>query len=375
MLNTPPSIEIPHGDVVVEQRLTAFDLAVLSVKPGNGPLPVSLFKAGPPSQSVQKISVLGFPVCGSLGLSEGLVREETPMSYQTTALGNYGSSGSPVFTDDYTIVGVVKQAGSISGALSATVFGTAFTLKAVNGDVLSQIVGKDEAGVIAAQAKLLEREYREHIVNLNGIDRILFGLEMYTNTDNLKNQIRLSPLASKYATIFMPLGDYPLRAVLPRIETDDLGAALRRLIFMSNLEYKGYYGAALAPLNPEAISPSLVRAGYSTAEADDFAKLAINLIAQNYPGSMMSIAFDCVYFVLLSWLLLLCFSFSIGYVFARERGASFGKRFLAISLVAILFWPVSFLVYLVRRARLDREASKGPEPKRQTLVEAKKRRK
>ena len=354
-LGGPGSIGLPHDGVTVSREFAAFDIAVLEAAWKNpdqrrsapGVFKLSAFSG---SRSAAVYS-LGFPRCQALELTQGRIERENMITLQTSTLGSHGSSGSPVFLEDFSVVGVVNQSSSVLQAVSSLIFGTHFKNRAVKADLIRNALNFDEQAALTYQAGTLLRLYRDETAVRRGFARMMDGYNFLATVESLRRQVLAQPAFTAVGlhTPFAGLGEYPpfsLSRVPPELSRVDPGVAmlLQEIVVVYNLELHGPYRALLKPITPDELEVFLQTLAVPKEVTLDLRQLFRYAQESGFRGLELQTIMLATLALAAFFALLIVWAFSMGHVFTAAGGTRMTRLGKSL-LVGLVLWPLSLAVF------------------------------
>lgn len=357
-LGAPPGVELKIDSLSIEKTSQALDLAILAPRWKDETrklLEPSILKI-PAESSIrtqlgQEVFTLGFPRCHTLELTAGKVTDDTAVSFTASAAGAHGSSGSPVVDESFSLLGVVSQSSTLLGALGSIFFHTNFSTKASKAYFLNSLAALDEIAMAQLTAERLLAFYRDNLRNLPGSRRLVASLGFLGMAEGFKKQSLpkavLAPLSPLLGAFEEYISSTPKILNGARPQSGTAAASAARLMVAYNLESRGVRQNILQPLDLESFNIAL-RAQVSDRKLiDEIVDMVSTAAASGYPGTEFYLiwigiagALTCLFFFGI-W------AYTLGIVFAEARG-NFVWRVLVSILVGLLFWPLSYIIFLAR---------------------------
>jgi len=343
-----PTQAIVHQGIELLYEAPSFDFAILKFTGGqdtaNG-----IFGSPATPEAGGSIFSLGFPLCGPLFLSEGIVTEKNDLHVYTSARASHGSSGSPFFDENYQLMGIVDEAESIVAALIGRLFGRKFNSRGFRGDVLVSILEEDDGQRDLRTIKLINDYHKSRILPETGISRLRAGFDFMNIVQRTKRELATSDHEPMNLMSLFFMGDEvtALVSLTPENPEDEFARELERMVFAYNLEVKGARGAMLKPINLNTFQNKLSTSGRQQEQVTLLMSLLEQYKEDQYPGMEISIA---QYLLLILFLILplgFFWAISLGYVYARAKGSMI-RRFFVSLFTGVFFWPVSFIYFVVQ---------------------------
>ena len=300
----------------------------------------------------QEISVLHYPACAELQITSGHIRSSTSLDFILDAAVNYGSSGGAVVDQSGIVLGVVSQAASVFGAARARLIGGSFQGQAMRYDIINSAL-KDRG--VVSQALL--SWYLSDVSNLIGFQRLYDGQRFVRAVDRLR--VRLIAAGDQNPAIMLAT-EYPdTFATLPAAAYfGPQTIELEQLAFAASLERHGPFSGELRTLDTNALEAALQKSGRPSAHIAELRRMVLRLWEQKYPGIELigeSLVFSgCV----LGLIIAAIWGWSLGRVFSKARG-SLWRRAVITVMIALLIWPLSWLIFCFRSSRKAEEIAKS----------------
>jgi hypothetical protein len=266
--------------------------------------------------------------------------------FSTTARGSFGSSGSPIFSADGSLVGIADEAGSVSGALLASAVGRQFVVRGVQLPLLHPLLTAPAEEQHQGELSLLLRYYIEEVSRAKGFARARLGSGFITMSDELGTALAqhgaspslLRPLLAAH-THLRRYSDFGSER--PN-ETALLVAVAR------SIEEHGLLDESLR-LVPRALVQEVLAAVLSP----DGAAALKQILGRAAPLGLSHrfLLWGCglaVFFAALAAL----WGASFTVVYFRSTGERTARVFKAV-LVALVFWPLSFVLWWVKARRVQ----------------------
>lgn len=333
------------SSVEIAFELPSLDAALL--KQSGGDIKKGVFKTGPlEPMPGDHAAALGFPRCGALAYSQGKVRSSGPIHIYTSIVGSHGSSGSPIFSPNRELVGIVDQSSSLTGALASLGWGAEFELRGIHASSIFSILGSDSKGSFLNEAILLKRQALERLRALDGSERVKEDMLFSNMIDGFKRRVLNSSLPPEIRLYLLHLGEYPGEiARVPRLrvsaEFEPLLDEIEQLTLAFNIETKGANAGIFSPLKAADFAERL---NASTRSPGQIA--ALQTIMDDAVGEQgMEFRFTvraAAWITIISFLLMII-AFSGGWMFARMRGGILRRGLLLVP--CVLTWPISLFVF------------------------------
>ncbi len=352
-LGSPPVEELRYEKATLTRRATALDIAMIEVTPALRFAQPAPLKTAPLPAPGTTLHATGYPACKVLQRSTGQLTGADPMHALTSIPGAFGSSGSPVFLDDGSLVGVVAQASSLSDALSYYLLKNSFPLRIIRADVISDMLSKNEADLFRSEVSILNAYYREAVMPNESYLRMMPGYQFLAAAGGLRSQVLLSPSLTQYAPQFLWFDEFlDSLPQIPKAGEKDLSTfyAVERLLTGVNIELNGPHQSLFRLVKPDELQAALSAAGRPEAHVEEIVDMVRHAQNRNFRGVQIQLILYCAALVSVLTILAALWGASTLYVFRAGSGGLIVRAFKA-ACVAVLLWPVSFVVYLLARRR------------------------
>lgn len=341
---------LTEGPLNLRSALPGIDLAFLD--PGATGI-AGAFKLSKQGIPEGRLHMAGFSYCQGLEFSDGTIRSQNSLHLFTTLRGAPGNSGSPVFTDNFELVGMVDEAADLMQGLTGRALSLGYELRALHGRWLA-LAGESPQS-LELDATALLQYYRQDILTLPPEKRLIAGLGYIAAAGALRRQAIVSSDDADFLRPLSLFDDYPF-AILNLPDTADRTAAsglLTQLALSSALEQKGLRSGAVEVLNvPEAMKQ--LNSGQDKAQAQAMSSMLRTFAENGYPGVELYLIKLCAKWVIWGSLLLGAFFITIGYAYAARQGSRLSR--LLFTLGVALLWPFS-IIYLLLKKRKGRESA------------------
>lgn len=335
--------------VQIAQEIPALDVGFLKLEGAD--LPAGYFDSAEKAEQGGKVFALGYPKCGALTLSEGYIGAGETTKFLSTTRAAHGSSGSPLFTPNFKLVGVAQESETLVGGFLSMFSDHTFDTVALRADLALDLQEASQDTLLMRQAEYLLANYREGVRTLPGFRRLRSAVSFFAAVEGLRDLVLFSPGRESETKVMAALGQYldyiPRLREMPRPE---LIQRLESLVLAYNIELKGANQQFLVPAHTESIFRSLQRDFIPQRQREEFTELINFAIRDGYQGMELFSLLWGASIAAITAVLLIVLSWSMGYVFAGMQG-SIIKRFLA-SLAALLVWPIPvIIIWWGRRTR------------------------
>lgn len=368
-LGSPPVEELRYEKANLTKSAAALDIAMIEVTPAlrfAQPVPPKTTALPAPGTT---LNAVGYPACKVLQRSTGQLTGSDPMHALTSVPGAFGSSGSPVFTEDGSLAGVVAQAGSLSDALSYYLLRKSFPLRIIRADVVSDMLSKNDADLFKSEVSILNAYYKEAVMPLQSYHRMMPSYQFLAAAEGLRSQVLLSTSLASYAPQFLWFDDYiDALPQIPKSGDRDSSAffALEKLLTGVNIELNGPEQSLFRLVKPDELQAALSAAGRPEAHVKEIVGMVQDAQDRKFRGVQVQLILYCVLLTFILMVLAALWGASVLYVFLESRGGFFLRAFKALC-TAVLIWPASFAVFLVmgRRPRETKYPAENPSAERE----------
>ncbi len=301
------------------------------------------------------VTTLGFPGCQEFTVSEGKVLSKNILSFHTSALNSPGSSGSPIFDNQFNIIGIVAAAGTFFEAVSSKITDFPFSTKAVDAKAAQIVLWTIESELPLIQMKMLNTFYRESVIPSEGLDRLKKSLEWSSAVDGVWGRatfLQLNPNTS--FALASGMGDsleflkhpFPSSTTPELLEAEKLGAAYA-------LELFGLQNYNLEELDIPDLLNNIQKSGRPTSHIEALEYLISRAYIHD-PAEWWTIFWKTMFFILP---LLCVWGWTLGYVYKAVYGTWY-LRLIKMTIVGVAFWPLSlFVLWWLKRPQTIPEFS------------------
>ena len=326
-----------HRTLTLIRELPSVDIATLSISTvgQHEPTPFS------PPQIGEEIVIRGFPHCADFSESRGRITSITEPFFETDAPVSKGSSGSMVLGLDGQLRGVVTSVSSVPSAIGATLLGTEGNATAISWSSINEILSLGDYQMLEWELRMALSYYDKAVFPESGTRRWMRTLRFLTLVDGIAGH---AATADNGGDVVRPLlwsstEDVSFVSAPPTPHTP-LGLLAEELAFTFLWEYGGPRGVTLSTDPVDLIETLRTQQQRTGPEIEVLRRRAEEVSAQQFPGFVLqSIMYGLVLVgIASSWVL------SLGFVLGRSN--PFSRAILHSVLVGLLFWPLSFLVYL-----------------------------
>jgi len=355
-LGHPPVEELRYEKAVLAKSASALDIALIEVTPTlrfAQPSPLRISELPPAGSNV---TVAGYPACQVLQKSSGQITSSDPMHALTSVKGAFGSSGSPVFRDDGSLAGVVAQASSLSDALSYYLLKNSFPLRIIRADILNDLLSKNDAELFKREVSILNEYYNEAVMPKQSYKRMMPSYQFLASAQGLRSHVLVSPSLNTYAPQFLWFDDYiDALPQIPKSGEKDPSTflAIERLLTGVNIELNGPQQSLFRMVKADELQAALSNAGRPDAHVKEILDMVKNVQDKKFWGVQIQLILYSVLVALALMVLAALWGASVIYVLVKSSGGFFLRAFKA-ACIAVLFWPVSFLVFLAGRRKNNR---------------------
>jgi hypothetical protein len=335
------SEKVSFTEASIFKDLSALDVSFLQLKT---PAPLKgVFRTIESPVVGAGVTTLGFPNCSILSRSTGKIDRVDSLRLASSTEGAHGSSGSPLFTENFRLVGIIGESDTIWGGFVSMLSNYRFKTIGIRADNAFEFLQASEDTMLERQAALLLANYRENVRTLTGLNRVRAAISFSGAVEGLADSFLFLPGKEKEVQVLAGLGHYLeyLPRVTPPPANSPLLQTLSSLVLAHNLEMKGLYGQFLKPVSIKALFDGIDRSTAPASVKDDWKELITFAVRQGYQGLDLYGMILGVRVVALVLLFALGLGWSAGYVFAGIRG-SFVVR-LAWAASNFLVWPIPVL--------------------------------
>lgn len=331
------------GPAQIGSRFPALDIATLKVAPRE-------HFANPALSTAERdlaVRILGFPGCKELETRKGGVSAVRPLDLTLTANAEYGMSGSPVVDQSGKIVGVLRRADTLGGAMVGAAFGGGFPARVIRADVLERVLKATPREQCGIQASVLTQQWLRVLDRVTGFDRGLELLGLREAAIGLTDCVHVDPSLAKDLLLFLRRPhEYP--ALGFGASSDQLVWELQKVALASSLTA---FGSAPVGAPPELWDlEAVLTKQLSSERADEVKAMTALMSSRSFYGAEADL-FTFMGSILL-WVILFgtMWAFSGGVVFRDVSGPVVWKLLVTLA-VLILLWPLSLVAYLVMRKK------------------------
>jgi hypothetical protein len=325
---------------ILVREIPSLDIALLKI-PNIPQSPISreIFLSAPVGSDV---TTLGFPGCKEFTVSEGKVLSKNILSFHTSALNSPGSSGSPIFDNQFNIIGIVAAAGTLFEAVSSEITDFPSSTKAVDAKAAQIVLWVNESELPLVQMKMLNTFYRESVIPSAGLDRLKTSWEWSFAADGIWGRATFLQLNQQTSfALASGMGDsleflkhpFPSSTTPELLEAEKLGAAYA-------LELFGLKNNDLEEIDIADLLNKLQNSGRSTSHIEALEYL-ISRAYIHEPAEWLTTFLKTALFVLP---LLCVWGWTLGYVYQNAHGAWY-LRLIKMTIVGVGFWPLSLIVF------------------------------
>ncbi len=285
--------------------------------------------------------ILGFPGCGELTLTEGKILAKTPTGFRTSAEAQKGSSGSPVFNENFEIIGVAMQSSSLLGGIAALPFNTPTSTDFVDIGYVQNVLWSKDSELAITEMKILNSIYRDIVVPSYGIDRMRASFDFIMAADVVLRRSSFFLLdrealftlfvGREYSINFLR---HPFKNSSPELlEAEKLGLAYA-------LEVFGVRDETFEEIDVPTFIENLRNSGRPYNHVERLEELILG--AQIYkPADWI---FSFLIFLGIGLPLLVVWAWSLGYVFRATNGIWYIRIFKMV-VIGLAFWPLSLIIF------------------------------
>ena len=288
-----------------------------------------------------KAYILGFPGCGDIKLTEGETLAKTPTGFRTSALTKKGSSGSPVFNQDFEIIGVAMQSSSLLGAIGYLAFNAAASTDFVDIGYAQAALWSKDSDLFLIEMKLLNSIYQNIVISSEGLDRMRTSFDFIMAADVVLRRSSFFKLdRGTLFTLFagrensLNFLKHPFKPSSQELlESEKLGTAYA-------LEMYGFHNELFEEIDVPALLDHLQNSGRPEPHVQRLEKL----ISEAQVHKPTDWIFLFLVFVSFGLLLLVAWGWSLGYVFKATNGTWY-LRTLKMIMIGLVLWPISLVIF------------------------------
>ena len=285
--------------------------------------------------------ILRFPGCGDLTLTEGKILNKTPTGFRTSAEAQKGSSGSPVFNENFEIIGVAMQSSSLIGGITSLAFNIPHSTDFVDIGYAQKVLWSKDSEIALIEMKILNSIYRNVVVSLHGLDRMRASFDFIMAADVVLRRSSFFQLDKETLfTLFVGRESslnflrYPFKPSSQELlEAEKLGTAYA-------LEMFGFHNEAFEEIDVSSFLENLRNSGRPYHHVQRLEGLN-SLAQENKPADLIFSLLLLLGFVLP---LLIVWGWSLGYVFRATNGIWY-VRILKMVVIGLALWPLSLIVF------------------------------
>lgn len=329
--------------VTVDKVSFPFDIAVLNIEGEDIPSTGIDFNNTNNALNVgTNVIIEGFPKCGDLKQSKGIILENTSLVGATTAKTNFGNSGSIVLDEEGNFVGMATKAFSLNGAIKSLITGSEHNGYFIKAEHINKILLLKEEEILPYEIITLKNFYLTNIMqNISQKKHemtfhfVLMVNKIFENLplQKIDNNSFLRKILDSYQNAPFILSNISYSRLLSNIEED---AETLSLIY--SFEKNGFRSSKLNLLNP-----TLLKENLNSNERSENHKKELNMIIDNAQKNIqfsyiITYMARCAWFILFGAMLLYIWIFGTGYYYKVFQG-NFIKRVLLS-----IFWPISAIL-------------------------------
>ena len=295
----------------------------------------------------QAVVALGFPHCAELEMTQGTVQQVFSTHFLSSNQTAHGSSGSPLLTADGRWLGILDESASLPAALGSLAFGTRFPSRSVRSSLIADIRNLTAREALQFEARALLNLYREQVVPAQGLKRALKSLAFLGTSEEFKKDAALRHPGEGFTWPLLLMGGY--LDYLTRLPAGDgseqaVLAALHAVSLAHNVELNGLQDAFFHPFSGDFLdSPAAVPAR-TISDLPEVREILHQAQLNQYWGVQrfgLRLALRGAAALIIA---IVAWAFSISWVFFRTTGGLW-RRSAVSAAVALLFWPLSLLIY------------------------------
>lgn len=283
------------------------------------------------------VEVLSFPGCETLQSARGTANAFDQLVVETSAKSERGSSGGVLLGTDGALLGVISQAQPSTSLVLSLVTGNPFELRAARWDLVAPLLTLPLDARVAGESAAILSWYVSSAMPESAWGRALWSLDFFSRAERFKSAVLRSPglfqagfhsgserTTIEISSLLAQMGERASPSIPPHMIA---GHALSQLVGTYNAELSGVTSpAAEISYEPAVIDRVRTRHGGDGRSALGRA------------AALLLMVMAALGLALFSW------GASTGFVYARSSGSKISRLGKAI-LVAVLAWPLSFLVW------------------------------
>lgn len=336
---------VQFDKIILKKELAIFDLSIFEVSGISPNHSTRLTKKGP--TALEPVKVFGFPKCGRLAISTGEIEEINPLQIMTTAGGLPGNSGSPLLNSKNELIGIITNTPSIWQSVLALSIGRHASLRAAPIDLIQTLARADDSTVALKQLEVLDNYYRTSVANQKAGKRLSSGLDFLSIVERLKDWIAQADVdLNNFRPLFIAntlLFSEPLK--INSSKNQRLFEAAELIAAAYAIEGRAFLDNNLSLQNFDNWLLAFNQTDRSVEHKEAVETLIKGAQKSGYMGFFINALARVFWLAFPITLLLLFWSWSLGHVFASVGGTK-PKRFAIMLVVAFLFWPISYLVFI-----------------------------
>lgn len=330
---------LENQEAVVVQEVPTLDVALLRI-PNITRKAISPTNFAP-GEIGSLAYILGFPGCGDLTLTEGKILAKTPTGFRTSAEAQKGSSGSPVFNQNFQVIGVAMQSSSLFGGITALPLNTPTSTDFIDIGYAQNVLWSKDSELALIEMKLLNSIYRDIVVLSHGLDRMRASFDFIMAADVVLRRSSFFQLDK--ATLFtlfvgreysLNFLRHPFKSSSPELlEAEKLGVAYA-------LEMYGFRNEAFEEIDISSFLENLRNSGRPYHHVQRLEEL-ISDAQEHKPADWI---FSFLIFLGIGLPLLVVWAWSLGYVFRAANGIWY-LRILKMVGIGLVLWPLSLIIF------------------------------
>jgi hypothetical protein len=315
------------NELTIRRDLASFDLSLLEGK--------NLEDLAKPKEVElsSQLTLYSYPNCKDLIVKKGeQIPHNEPGFLATSIIGDYGSSGG-VFVQNGEVIGVALHFKSIFSS----------ALGGANHKALQLLLEDDEAVSHHQEAELLTQTLNDYVVPTHGLLRVRRGLNFRSQVEDFLYRSR----GEAFFPLFSLPPYYQLQKILAKRPLDSLSALQLTLALGASFEKFGPSSGFLQVLPKKSFSAVINLMVNHPVYKEQLLNFIERAFVAKYLGSELT---ESAWLLVIIALLTL-WGLSVGYVFGFLREEFIVKRIWITFLVGVPFWPLSFVIFLLKRKK------------------------
>lgn len=332
------------GQVSVTATLSSLDIALLKV----AEQPEATVVAFSEPRRDSEVRATGFPNCKERESRNGKVTGLRPLDITLDLKIDYGMSGSPILDAEGRVVGIVRQADSLGGALVGASIGGGFAARGSRGDVVQSLLTASARERCGMEASFITKQWSRLMDRLTGFERGLELLSLRESSLGLLSCADGDPSLARHLLLFLRRPH--------EFATAGFGESLDPVSWKLDLaaltSALTAYGAATigAPSLPRTLEEELNSVVGTEERRSELKEVLGSLSHRDFYGAEFDILSSLGTSLLGIAFLIVIWAFSGGLVLRDAPGGVLRKVLVTVA-VLLVFWPLSLAAYLFFRVR------------------------